>query len=81
MGWQVDLKENTSFHPEHGITIQFVQQGNEWRGMLGPTNFQPSGGMPLRDLPTLLKEADDAFRSAKGLPLQPWAFLEEEDEF
>jgi len=81
MSWLVDLEADppVAVHPEHSITIQFVEMDGEWRGMLGPTNFQPSGGLPLAELPGLLKEADDAFREAKGLPLQSWDFLEEEE--
>lgn len=77
--WEVNLEDNTVRHPDLDISIQFVEEGNEWRGMLGPTSFAPPGGLPLGDLPRLLKEADDAFREAKGLPLQPWDFLEDEE--
>lgn len=81
MAWQVDLEANTSFHPDYNITIQFVEKDGEWKGMLGPTNFHAGDcGLSLLEFPALLKDADDAFRTAKGLPLQIWYFPEDEDE-
>lgn len=77
--WIVDLDNNTCHHFRHNITLEFRKVDGEWKGLLGPTSFE--GTMPLRDFAPILKEGDDAFRTAKGLPLQPWDFLDEEDEF
>lgn len=77
--WIVDLDNNTATHTTHQLTIKFEQDDSgEWQGMLGPAEFMR--GITVSDFSTLLKEGDDAFRTAKGLPIQEWDFLDDEDE-